>query len=88
MSFFPIATAMKRLEVDNIIVLKMARNEMIPPKTEYKPKSLLPKASSANRVISNEHIVVTTIFEYNTIELKTMALLVFSCIVKNRFSQK
>ena len=78
--FLPIATAMKRLDVDNIIVLKMAIKDIIPPRTEYNPKSLLPKALSANRVISNEHIVVIAIFEYSTIEFITIALLVFSCI--------
>ena len=83
--FLPIATAMKRLDVDNIIALKMAIKDIIPPRTEYNPKSLLPKALSTNRVISNEHIVVIAIFEYSTIEFITIALLVFSCIANYEF---
>ena len=81
-------TAMNLFDEESIIVLKMAIKEIIPPKTEKSPKSLLPKAFREKRVINKEHRVVIIIFEYNTTELIAIALLVFSCIFyPNRFAE-
>ena len=71
---------MNRFDVESIIVLKIATKDIIPPRTEYKPKSSFPNACSVNRVVSKAHIVVIAILPYNTIVLTTIALFVFSCI--------
>ena len=66
---FPIATAIKRLEVDNIIVLNIPINEMIPPNTAYNPKSTTPKACKAKRVVNIAQMVFIIILPYIIIEL-------------------
>jgi len=77
---FPIATAIKRLLVDNIIVLKTPIKDIMLPRTENNPKSATPRAFKAKRVVRSAKTVLIPILAYIIIELSAIALLVFSCI--------
>ena len=77
---FPIATAMNRLDVESITVLKMDIKEIILPRTEYNPKSSTPNALSANRVARSVVMALNASLTYKTSVLKAIILFVFSCI--------
>ena len=55
----------------------------MPPNTENRPKSVIPNANNAKRVVSNEQIVEIPNFTYIIIEFIAMDLFVFSSISKN-----
>jgi len=61
-------------------VFTIAIKDITPPTTEKRPKSSTPSACKAKRVVNNPAIAVIISLAYRIIELRKIALFVFSCI--------
>lgn len=77
----PIATDKNLLHVATMMVFTIIMNEIKLPRTENSPKSLIPNAINAYRVVKRPNMALINIFAYVIIELTTIALFVFSFIL-------